>query len=97
LMAGLRDGGLRVPEDVSVIGIDGLALSALAAPPLTTVQLPVSAMARAMVNEAMAPWPREPAEDHEIVFAPAGLIEGGSVAALHARVAITGRRRVVRS
>src|SRR5215470_16734633 len=54
LMAGLRDGGLSVPDDVSVIGIDGLALGALSAPPLTTVQLPVAVMARAMVEEAMA-------------------------------------------
>jgi DNA-binding LacI/PurR family transcriptional regulator len=97
LMAGLRDGGLRVPEDVSVIGIDGLALGALSAPPLTTVQLPVAAMARAMVKEAMAPSPRERADDHELVFAPAGLIERGSVAPLRAKAAITTKRRTVRS
>ena len=41
LMAGLRDAGLAVPRDVSVVGIDGLFLAALSNPMLTTVQLPV--------------------------------------------------------
>ncbi len=74
LMAGLREGGLRVPEDISVVGIDGLFLAGLAHPPLTTVQLPVREMARAMVELAIKP------EHGEQVFAPAGLLPGGSVA-----------------
>ena len=45
LMAGLRDGGLRVPDDVSVVGMDGHFLSAISNPALTTVQLPVTEMA----------------------------------------------------
>jgi DNA-binding LacI/PurR family transcriptional regulator len=74
LMAGLREGGLRVPQDVSVVGIDGLALAALSNPPLTTVQLPVREMAQAMVERAIT---REAGEQ---VFAPAGPLERGSVA-----------------
>ena len=57
LMAGLRDGGLQVPRHVSVVGIDGLFLFALSEPPLTTVQLPVREMARAMVEAAIHPGP----------------------------------------
>ena len=75
LMAGLREGGLNVPRDVSVVGIDGLFLAALANPALTTVQLPVRDMARAMVERAFNP------DAGEVVFAPVGLVEGGSVAA----------------
>ena len=41
LLAGLRDAGLAVPDDVSVIGMDGLFLSSLTSPGLTTVRLPV--------------------------------------------------------
>ena len=81
VMAGARDGGLHVPGDLSVVGIDGLFLFALSDPPLTTVQLPVREMARAMVDEAMHPGPGAGAGEHELVFAPAGLIERGSVAA----------------
>ena len=79
LMAGLREGGLRVPQDVSVVGIDGLFLAALANPPLTTVQLPVSEMAQAMVERAINPVAGE------VVFAPAGLVERGSVARFESR------------
>jgi DNA-binding LacI/PurR family transcriptional regulator len=92
VMAGARDGGLRVPRDLSVVGIDGLFLFALSDPPLTTVQLPVREMARAMVDEAMHPGPDAGADEHELVFAPAGLVERGSVAA-PARSARAAARR----
>ena len=39
--AALRDHGLRVPEDVSVVGFDDIALSRYQFPPLTTVRQPV--------------------------------------------------------
>ncbi len=80
LLAGLREGGLQVPQDVSVVGIDGLFLGALANPPLTTVQLPVREMALAMVERVMSP------DASEQVFAPAGLVERGSVARLATKV-----------
>jgi LacI family transcriptional regulator len=40
LMAGLSDGGLRVPEDVAVIGFDGIAEGRCSRPRLTTVAHP---------------------------------------------------------
>jgi LacI family transcriptional regulator len=36
----LRRHGLRVPEDVAVVGFDDVPLSAFVDPPLTTVRLP---------------------------------------------------------
>lgn len=42
----LRDHGLRVPEDVSVVGFDGLPLGSYLVPQLTTVAQPVQQMAR---------------------------------------------------
>jgi LacI family transcriptional regulator len=41
----LRAHGLRVPEDVSLVGFDDLPLSRYADPPLTTVRQPVADMA----------------------------------------------------
>jgi DNA-binding LacI/PurR family transcriptional regulator len=53
LMAGLRAAGLGVPDDISVVGIDGLFLSSLCSPALTTVRLPVPEMARTIVERVM--------------------------------------------
>jgi DNA-binding LacI/PurR family transcriptional regulator len=36
-----RESGIRVPEDVSVIGFDDIAFSSLVSPPLTTVHQPL--------------------------------------------------------
>lgn len=83
LMAGLRETGLQVPRDVSVVGIDGHFLSALSNPMLTTVELPVPEMARAMVERALR---RRDANTEveatgcEAIFPPTRLIERESVA-----------------
>lgn len=39
-MAALRERGLRIPEDVAVVGYDDIPLAAYAAPPLTTIRSP---------------------------------------------------------
>jgi DNA-binding LacI/PurR family transcriptional regulator len=38
LIRALHEHGRRVPEDVSVVGFDGIALSEFSSPPLTTVK-----------------------------------------------------------
>jgi DNA-binding LacI/PurR family transcriptional regulator len=47
--------GLRVPEDLSVTGFDDIPLAASAVPALTSVRMPVEAMAQAAVERAIAP------------------------------------------
>lgn len=47
VIAALKEGGLRVPEDVSVIGYDDLPMSALIDPPLTTISQDLDAKASA--------------------------------------------------
>jgi LacI family transcriptional regulator len=39
-MAAIRERGLRVPEDIAVVGYDGIRLAAFSNPPLTTIQAP---------------------------------------------------------
>jgi LacI family transcriptional regulator len=50
LIEGLNDLGVPVPEGVSVVGIDDIALSRLTRPKLTTVSTPTPAAGRAAVD-----------------------------------------------
>lgn len=52
---GLRDLGLEVGVDVSVIGFDDIILADLYDPPLTSVRQPISQMAKLAVAEAVDP------------------------------------------
>jgi len=47
LLRALHEAGLRVPQDISVAGIDDIPASAQAIPPLTTLRQPISEMAAA--------------------------------------------------
>lgn len=46
----IREANLRIPEDISIIGIDNISLGAYAYPALTTVAIPVREMAREMTK-----------------------------------------------
>ena len=46
----LRDQGLRVPEDVSVIGFDGIELASFITPSLATMRQPVDEIAKTSVS-----------------------------------------------
>jgi DNA-binding LacI/PurR family transcriptional regulator len=46
----VRRAGLRVPEDVSVVGFDDSALMNCTDPPLTTVRQPIESMGRAAID-----------------------------------------------
>jgi LacI family transcriptional regulator len=50
LLRALRLGGVRVPEDVSVVGFDDVGYAAMCDPPLTTVRQPVEEMAAEAVR-----------------------------------------------
>jgi LacI family transcriptional regulator len=50
----LREAGLRVPQDMSVVGYDDIPLAAEVTPALTTVHLPLEQMGREAVRLAAA-------------------------------------------
>ena len=63
----LHDAGLRVPEDVSVTGFDGLPVSSYQVPSLSTVEQSVRAMARRAVEILLLCVEQEGGAVHEAV------------------------------
>ena len=73
----LSDIGRRVPEDVSVVGYDGIEMGKYFLPRLTTVEQPINDIARECV--AMLMGMLEKAEEPRHIVVPASLIERESV------------------
>jgi LacI family transcriptional regulator len=77
-MMAAREQGRRCPEDVSILGFDGVPAGAFSWPGLTTIEKPARAMGRRSVEclfEELAGR-----ADHARVFLPSRLIERGSIA-----------------
>lgn len=53
LLSALRERGLRVPEDVSVVGFDDVPEAAFFTPPLTTVRQDFAALGRQMMQKVL--------------------------------------------
>ncbi len=54
VMRALRDAGLRIPEDVSVLGFDNIEISSMLEPPLTTVSQPLYEMGALAVKKLIS-------------------------------------------
>jgi DNA-binding LacI/PurR family transcriptional regulator len=80
-----RSRGLRVPDDVSVVGYDDAPLIAFTDPPLTTVRQPVEAMAHAAVSALLSEISGDRAPRTELLFAPELVVRGSTGAAPHTR------------
>jgi DNA-binding LacI/PurR family transcriptional regulator len=50
ISAGLRESNIRIPEEISLVGIDDLFIAPLLNPPLTTIRQPLQKMAEAAVD-----------------------------------------------
>lgn len=83
LIFGFQTLGLRVPEDVSVIGIDDIFLSPFITPGITSVRPPLSEMAMTMVSRIVTRLGNADEKPQELIFTPT-LVERGSVADLSA-------------
>lgn len=83
-MNALMDAGLRIPEDISAAGYDGIPLSRLLRPQLTTVLQDGEAAGRSagqLILQAIRS-PRDFVPEH--VMLPGKLIEGGTVKDINA-------------
>jgi DNA-binding LacI/PurR family transcriptional regulator len=73
--------GLRVPEDLSVIGGDDVPFMSFVDPPLTTVRMNVSAMAEAAVAAVLEEAAGEKVEHREYLFEPELILRRSTAAA----------------
>ncbi len=71
-----RNLGLRVPEDVSVIGYDDPPFAQRSFPALTTIRQPLEAMVRAAADLVMQPTWTEPSKGQYLVFDPVLVVRG---------------------
>jgi LacI family transcriptional regulator len=77
--------GLRIPEDLSVVGFDDIAFAELASPPLTTVRQPLARMAAEAVRLLLdaddhmpGPPPRVELATHLVVRGSTGPAPGSA-------------------
>ena len=78
ITAALHDLGKRVPEDISVMGYDGVAIGQYSLPRLTTVRQDTQKLAERGVDALLRGITRNSPPVHELV--PFQIIEGESVA-----------------
>jgi DNA-binding LacI/PurR family transcriptional regulator len=71
--------GLRVPEDLSIVGFDGIDAATWTQPPLTTVEQPIDEIARTTVEALRAQGDRPVERQPSYVFRPR-LRVGGTTA-----------------
>jgi DNA-binding LacI/PurR family transcriptional regulator len=70
LMAGFRQCGYKIPEDISVVGIDDLFLCRYFSPPLSSVRQPLEEMAEAAVKRLVGRIENRDEAPHHLIFAP---------------------------
>lgn len=73
--------GLRVPEDVSIVGYDDSPTMAFVDPPLTTVRQPVSEMASAAISTLLEELDGRPTSKVELLFRGELVVRGSTGAA----------------
>jgi len=76
-MDAIRHRGLRIPDDVSVIGFDNIPQSAVVYPPLTTIQQPLEQMGR-VATQVLLDMLKNPAKQVARIELPTELIERSS-------------------
>ncbi len=70
LMAGLRKAEMRIPEQISIVGIDNISLSALTEPGLTSVMPPLAKMSELMVKRLIDRIDNNALPVEEFLFPP---------------------------
>jgi LacI family transcriptional regulator len=73
-----RGRGLRIPEDLSIVGFDDTHLAQMASPPLTTIRQPLREMGRAALRTALRLAAGEKIESHHVELATELIVRGST-------------------
>lgn len=65
----IRDAGLRIPDDIALVGFDDLPLAALAEPPLTTIRQPIDQLGPLAVEQLQQVMAYGPGDVQSVVLA----------------------------
>jgi LacI family transcriptional regulator len=84
--------GLRIPEDLSVVGFDDTPVARLAAPPLTTVRQPLREMGAVAVRTALRLAAGERVDSHHVELATELVVRQSTAPPARAR-GLAGPRR----
>ncbi|MGP3931754.1 LacI family DNA-binding transcriptional regulator [Nonomuraea sp. KM88] len=79
IMEAARARGLRIPEDLSIVGFDDTQIAQMASPPLTTVRQPLREMGGVALRTALRLAAGEKIDSHHVELAT-GLVVRGSTA-----------------
>jgi len=77
-MSAIRRAGMRVPEDVAVVGFDDSALALSSDPPLTSVRQPIEEMGREMARALLAQVGHSRPVPRSVVLATELIVRGSS-------------------
>lgn len=91
----LQDHGLRVPEDISVVGFDNHSYAAHLNPPLTTIELPILRIAQVAVHRLVDMIDSRQRQEVDIltkILVPVRIIERESVAVRRITARANGKK-----
>lgn len=74
----IRDRGLRIPDDISLVGVDDIEVGAYLNPPLTTVHQPIEDMARSGIDLLLRLVKNEVPDDIHWVLQPSLIVRQSS-------------------
>ena len=81
IMTGLKSHGVRIPDDISIVGFDDVAIAKLVTPALTTIKQDMNLKGRLAVDFMLQLLSGNPLDSTEITL-PTRLVERDSVKAL---------------
>ncbi|WP_336207272.1 LacI family DNA-binding transcriptional regulator [Nonomuraea sp. LPB2021202275-12-8] len=78
VMEAARARGLRIPDDLSIVGFDDTQIAKMASPPLTTVRQPLREMGRVALRTALRLAAGEQIDSHHVELATELVVRGST-------------------